>query len=55
MLESYARDEPARDMYVILRSLDLILRREKMIRLVWHKNVPGPYGENKLDGTQRLG
>lgn len=55
MLERYARNEPERDVYVILKSLNLILRKRKMTRFVWYKKICGPYGENKLDGTQRLG
>lgn len=46
-----AKDE---HMYVIVKSLDLILRKRKMTRLIWYKNVSVPYRENKFDGTQRL-
>lgn len=32
--------------------IEELTQRVKMTGFMWYKNISGPYGENRLDGTQ---
>lgn len=54
MLERQARDEP--EGYVChSKEFRFNPKEERDVQFVWYKNISRPFGENKLNKTQRLG